>query len=598
MIKNPLYRAITLLSASVLCSLAARGIFAQDAMPEATLTPSEAHSGTLTPIGGGYPDTFAGFVHAALPYVATLDTSRFYILMMPMSFTYDTETLTTTDLIDNSFAVERRRNQLDLACEDAVAEAGLELDCQVVVPPVYTREAAEDALILDYFTDDVGAVYFVGGDQTFAMQILNGTPLEDALTEAFDRGVVMGGNSAGAALESRTMIGGYTNEDFDFEDQLREGVVDLWNSEDRRGLPFGLQNAIIEQHFFQYARLGRLINAIVQPGVAHVGIGVDGYTGVVVENDEIVRDPFGLYTVVVIDAQRFVSPDDEHYVDGLLSVRNVLMHLFTAGESVSYNLASGEGQQAGETAFLAPTLINRQFTNSVVPAGAGDLTLVGGASTELLTNFADARAIVLTVGEVDGDIYQAFGTVTAMEGELPDLGDYSYITVVAHDPTLLSAAMLAPVREAWLEGANVNLVDAAAALAGSRYVSQSPIDYDNDEDSVVEAQEQGALLADGTTQLDGAGFVPLVIEPRLIDNNRWARLIALTADSGVVGLGIPVESAVTFTAESVLVSGNNSVVVFDLGFATRLSDDGAGYSFANGFVDVYAPTEQIRIPTR
>ena len=53
-------------------------------------------------------------------------------------------------------------------------------------------------------------MYVLGGDQTVAMQVVAGTPVEAAMAAAYARGAVFGGNSAGDAVQSRNMINGYT----------------------------------------------------------------------------------------------------------------------------------------------------------------------------------------------------------------------------------------------------------------------------------------------------------------------------------------------------------------------------------------------------
>src|SRR5688500_16102694 len=111
------------------------------------------------------------------------------------------------------------------------------------------------------------------------MEVLANTPLEAALGRAFKRGVPMGGNSAGLAIESRTMVAGYSSWDFGPQNALTQGAVEIWNSEEKRGLDFGVRSVVLEQHFWEYARLARFLNVLVQDGVPPVGIGVDSLTG-------------------------------------------------------------------------------------------------------------------------------------------------------------------------------------------------------------------------------------------------------------------------------------------------------------------------------
>jgi cyanophycinase len=535
--------------------------------------------------------------------------------MMPMSFTYDVEVLTTTDLLDNSLAIERRRRQFERACDRLVSERELDLECQVVVPPIYTRDAAEDDYALEYFTDDLAAVYFVGGDQTFAMQILNGTPLEAALTEAFERGVVMGGNSAGAAIMSYNMIGGYSSEDYDVVDQLREGIVDLWTEPDRRGLPFGLRSVIVEQHFFEYGRPGRLLNAILQPGMPRVGLGVDGFTGAVVVDDARIDRVIGKYSVGVIDATD--AADSAYFSgDGILSVRGAWFHTLAPGD-FSYDLLARQHSLAP-----LPERPQRDYSGFALPEGAGtlilgsDLTSVGLADNPVIERFlelaggSEAEILVLSTGyrnlsaavnAFEDYAAQFTGRARRVQVQtlltrmaLPDLTRFSGIVVVAGDQSLVTADELRPIADALLAGIPVLADNAAAPLFGIRYAANPPVDYDNDDDATMEAHDQGAYILGNTVIADGLGLVRANVEPRLIDNNRYGRVISLAYDDpAALALGLAEGSALEVTPQGTTVLGTNGVVLFDFSVATLALGDNDAFVIANGLMDVFAPGDRI-----
>ena len=55
-----------------------------------------------------------------------------------------------------------------------------------------------DAVAFDpapYFTADLDGMFVLGGDQTVGMNVVHDTPLETAMTAAFQAGAVVGGNS-------------------------------------------------------------------------------------------------------------------------------------------------------------------------------------------------------------------------------------------------------------------------------------------------------------------------------------------------------------------------------------------------------------------
>jgi cyanophycinase len=562
---------------------------------------------TFVPIGAGYTDTFDGFVAAARPYVETNAFERVYILMMPISFSYDANVLTAADLLDNSLAIERRRRQLENACADVIAD----LPCEVVVPPLWTREAALEALALDYFTDDLAAVYFVGGDQTIAMQIIADTPVESALADAYARGVVMGGNSAGLAIQSRAMIGGYLG-DFGPETGLHAGAVDMWNETEgadgappRRGLAFGLQNAIVEQHFWERARISRALNAMALPDTPNVTVGVDSYTGVLIRDDALVSDVFGLYGAAILDAETLGAADNATFVGDILSIRDVIVHLLPAGD-------------------YGYSLVNRvlTFTDALVESGAPiairtpnsarSLALWSGLAAgigagEVVLESATPHLVIVT-GYADPATAEAVGAVYAGASEteifyldsgdtLPDLSGYRTVTIHAGDVTLIPVEPLAPVRDYWLNGGALILDDAAALLAGVHYANLPPVPYDSDDDLLIEAALQGALLEGGTPIAEGWGLIDANIEVAVMDDNRFARLFALAASAPErPTLGLSIGTMIDVGHEVVFVSPASVNGVYALSFADALISVGAngGIGVANGLLDVFAPGEDIQ----
>ena len=111
------------------------------------------------------------------------------------------------------------------------------------------------------------AVWFSGGSQHRIADAYIGTPVEKELYQLLQRGGVIGGSSAGAAIQSRVMIRGG-----DSQPKISTGL-DL------------LPGAIIDQHFLKRNRLSRLIAAIrTHPGL--IGFGIDEGTAIVVCDNE------------------------------------------------------------------------------------------------------------------------------------------------------------------------------------------------------------------------------------------------------------------------------------------------------------------------
>ncbi len=111
------------------------------------------------------------------------------------------------------------------------------------------------------------AVWFNGGSQQKIADAYIDTPVEKELYQLLQRGGVIGGSSAGAAIQSRVMItGGGEQPKISTGFELFPG-------------------AIIDQHFLKRNRLSRLIEAIrTHPEL--IGFGIDEGTAIVVRDNE------------------------------------------------------------------------------------------------------------------------------------------------------------------------------------------------------------------------------------------------------------------------------------------------------------------------
>lgn len=165
-----------------------------------------------------------------------------------------------------------------------------------------------------------GGVFFAGGDQTRITAALLDTPVLAAIGEAFGRGAVIGGTSAGTACQSALMITG--EGDFTV---IRAGAVEL-----KEGLGF-FRGVIVDQHFIARQRLNRLLSVILEHP-ALLGVGVDEDTAVWVRPDQTLA-VLGHRSVVVLDAQgATVSRGDEPPATPSLGVHGLRMHVLLPGE--------------------------------------------------------------------------------------------------------------------------------------------------------------------------------------------------------------------------------------------------------------------------
>jgi cyanophycinase len=129
-------------------------------------------------------------------------------------------------------------------------------------------------------------IFFTGGDQSRIVDFIKSTPLDDAIHKRHEQGAVIGGTSAGAAMMPDEMIMGGASVSNPSVDAVTMGP----------GMGF-LPGVVIDQHFAQRGRLGRLLAALVlQPAV--LGLGIDEDTAIVVNGDEFQVIGQGAITVV------------------------------------------------------------------------------------------------------------------------------------------------------------------------------------------------------------------------------------------------------------------------------------------------------------
>jgi len=118
---------------------------------------------------------------------------------------------------------------------------------------------------------DVGAIFMAGGDQSRLVKLLDKQGLSVQLRDAWRRGVLVGGSSAGAAACASTMIAGGMSDGV-----LRRGSLVLGD-----GLCL-LANVIVDTHFAQRDRYNRL-RAAVATLAGTIGVGLDEDTALVIE---------------------------------------------------------------------------------------------------------------------------------------------------------------------------------------------------------------------------------------------------------------------------------------------------------------------------
>ncbi len=201
---------------------------------------------------------------------------------------------------------------------NAFARLGLE---NIGILDVRSREDAQNERLVKRVTEAEG-VLFTGGDQLRLTTNFGGTQFLDALRERYiSDNIVIAGTSAGAMAMSETMI--YEGSS---REALRKGEVKFSS-----GFGF-IQEMIIDTHFVQRGRIGRLFQAIASnPGSLGVGLGED--TGLLITKGNI-KEVIGSGLIVIVDGMWIRHTNIADIDNGeLISIENLNVHVLVPGDS-------------------------------------------------------------------------------------------------------------------------------------------------------------------------------------------------------------------------------------------------------------------------
>ena len=179
--------------------------------------------------------------------------------------------------------------------------------------------------------DGATVVFITGGDQLKLTSQLGDSPIYEGIHELYQRGGTIAGTSAGASVMCETMlVTGNGSESHRIGSALHMAPG------------FGLiPGVIIDQHFAERGRIGRLTAAVAQnPRI--LGVGID-------ENTAIICDASHCFTVLGDGAVYVVDGADvtctnltEEQTDRTLSVFGVRLHILSQGDE--FDMATREAR--------------------------------------------------------------------------------------------------------------------------------------------------------------------------------------------------------------------------------------------------------------
>jgi cyanophycinase len=231
--------------------------------------------------------------------------------------------------------------------------------------PLTRQEANEPSM--PEALDDATGIFLTGGNQLRLSSVVGGTKLGAAILAAHERGVVVAGTSAGASAVSTHMVAfgasGATP---------KHRMVQI-----SAGLGL-LKGVVVDQHFEQRTRLGRLL-AVVAQSPSLVGLGLDEDTAAIVNADQIL-EVVGKGAVTVVDGSQVVT--DAFNTKGYrpMVVSGAILHSLPAGQRfdltarkllppVEHQPEKSEGATARATAAV------RRLARDIASEGADSLAM-------------------------------------------------------------------------------------------------------------------------------------------------------------------------------------------------------------------------------
>jgi cyanophycinase len=191
---------------------------------------------------------------------------------------------------------------------------------EVVGVPPENREEARDLSFADQLVGATG-IFMTGGNQLKLSSVVADTPFGAAILEAHRRGATVGGTSAGASIQSSHMVafgaGGATPKQRMTQVAAGLGLFD---------------NCVIDQHFEQRNRYGRLLMIVAQ-NPQLLGLGVDEDTAAVVRRvDGSLRlRVVGRGAVTIFDPADLVTNAYEAKRSQPILASGVRLHVLPAG---------------------------------------------------------------------------------------------------------------------------------------------------------------------------------------------------------------------------------------------------------------------------
>ena len=180
-----------------------------------------------------------------------------------------------------------------------------------------TREEANDPRTIEALKDATG-IFMTGGNQLRLSSVIGGTKLGEAILDAHGRGVVVAGTSAGASAVATHMMA-FGSSGATPKHRMANVSVGL-------GL---VVNVVVDQHFEQRTRLGRLL-AVVAQSPTLIGLGLDEDTAAIIDANDVL-EVIGRGSVTIVDGTDVITNAFQTSGHKPMMVSNARLHSLPSG---------------------------------------------------------------------------------------------------------------------------------------------------------------------------------------------------------------------------------------------------------------------------
>ena len=227
-----------------------------------------------------------------------------------------------------------------------------------------TREEANDPAAAASVEAATG-IFLTGGNQLRLASVVGGTAVGAELVQAHQRGVAIAGTSAGASAVSTHMMAfgasGATPKNRMAQISAGLGI---------------LKGVVVDQHFEQRTRLGRLL-AVVAQSPSLVGLGLDEDTAAIIYPDQTL-EVIGRGAVTIVDGSQAVTDAFQARGHRPIMVSGAVLHSLPAGhrfDLAARTLLPAQGELPGEARAIETARKRmRRISREIASEGANSFS--------------------------------------------------------------------------------------------------------------------------------------------------------------------------------------------------------------------------------